>query len=388
MPDPDRVASKPPRRPPLAGVPRRVVVRVVAVLVLASGLMTGLVAAAEPSHAADKGPVGWDSYRHPERMTEIGSGASTRQFSSYDRTGGNDDGFVGTYSCLRSTDAGCVIAEDSGAGEIASIWFTRDEGDVSNTGQITIELDGEIVVQGSLQDIVDGKLGAPFVYPLVGNADQSSGGVYIKVPMPYHSSMRVTTENNPLFHHVTAREFTDAEGVPTFDPTDPAQDVIDKLNAAGTADPKPPQDGAETTTADVDVPAGETSTVAVGDGPGAVTALRFTLPQLEPGDAASDQVLHDARLRISFDGRRTVDSPLGEFFGAGLGLYDVRSLMFGVDAEQKQLSAWWLMPYQADAEVEIVNSSGADISGGTVELTTAPDDRWSEDLAPGGQAGY
>jgi len=43
----------------------------------------------------------------------------------------------------------------------------------------------------------DIKLGAPFASPLVANADQTSGGVYVKVPMPFRSSMRVTTDTDP-----------------------------------------------------------------------------------------------------------------------------------------------------------------------------------------------
>ena len=386
MPHPVHPPKSERRRPPMAA--RRLALRLGAVLIVAASALSGSAAMAEPSASAPKGPIGWDSYRHPERMSEIGSGNHTRQYSSFDRAGSNDDGFDGTYSCLRDADDGCVIAERSGAGEIDSIWFTRDEGDVSKTGNITIELDGKTVVKRSLQELVNGDAGAPFVYPLVANGDQSSGGVYIKVPMPYRESMRITTDNNPLFYHVDNREFTDAEDVTTFDPSDPANDVIDKLKAAGTADPKPARDGAKTTKDDVDVPAGDSATVATATGPGAVTALRFTFPQLSAGDAASDHVLHDARLRISFDGKRTVDAPLGEFFGTGLGLYPVRSLMFGVDDSKKEFTAWWLMPYADSAKVEIANSSDTAISGGTVEVTTAPDDRWTDDLKPGGPAGY
>src|SRR5690606_41144203 len=90
---------------------------------------------------------------------------------------------------------------------------------VSGTGRITIELDGETVLDAPLQDVVDGELGAPFVYPLVANADQSSGGVYIKVPMPYRERMVITTEENPYFYHVGYREFADADGIATFDPS-------------------------------------------------------------------------------------------------------------------------------------------------------------------------
>ncbi|MEN5075129.1 DUF2961 domain-containing protein [Isoptericola cucumis] len=238
-----------------------------------------------------KGAVGWDTYRRLDRIDELTTGVSTGQFSSYDRTGGNDDGFVGTHSCLRTTDAGCVIAERTGAGEIGSIWFTRDGGDVSATGSITVELDGEVVLDAPVQDVVDGKLGAPFVYPFVANADQSSGGVYLKVPMPYRESMRVTTSENPLFHHVTYRSFADAEGVQTFDPSDPAQDVIDAAKQWGGSDPKPAAEGSRTATEDFRLAPGESTRVADVRGPGEISELALQVPQVvgvEPQPAISD----------------------------------------------------------------------------------------------------
>jgi hypothetical protein len=102
---------------------------------------------------------------------------------------------------LRTTGSGCVIAEDSGPGEISSIWFTRDNGDVSATGRITIVLDGRTVLDDSLQNVVNGGHGAPFVSPLVANADQSSGGVYIKMPMPYRGSLALPGRGERLGPH-------------------------------------------------------------------------------------------------------------------------------------------------------------------------------------------
>ncbi|MEV0563528.1 hypothetical protein [Dactylosporangium sp. NPDC050588] len=172
------------------------VLRRAAVAVLLIPLLTvlGTVvqgATATPAAAAvpdDKGPVGWETYRRLDRLLTLSAGTRTKQFSSFGRDGSNDDGFGGTYSCLR-IDGGCVLAEDRGPGEIQSIWFTRDEGDVSATGWIRIELDGVTVVDTGLQNLVNGNLGAPFSWPLVTNADQTSGGVTVKVPMPYRSSM-------------------------------------------------------------------------------------------------------------------------------------------------------------------------------------------------------
>ena len=240
-----------------------------------------------PVAANSNGPVGWDVYRHLDRLPELQTGVRTKQFSSFGRDGTNNDGFDGTYSCLRTTAAGCVIAEAQGAGEIASIWFTRDEGDVRKTGKITVEVDGRTALDGQLQDVVDGKLGAPFVYPLVANALQSSGGVYLRVPMPYQKSMRVTVQNNPLFYHVDYREFPDATGVTTFDPTDKAEDVIALLNNSGTQDPKPKANGATTTAKPVNLAPGKQVTLADNVGPGEISALRLKLPQLAGLDLKS-----------------------------------------------------------------------------------------------------
>ena len=531
---------------------------VAALLAVVTALATGGLAAAAPEapeprggpdrgqdRASAKGPVGWDTYRQLDRLSDLPAGVHTKQFSSYDRTGGNaHDGFDGKYSCLRTTAAGCVIAEQAGAGEIGAIWFTRDEGDVTRTGRITIELDGEKVVDAPLQDLVDGKLGAPFVSPLVANADQTSGGVVIEVPMPYRESMRITTEHNPLFHHVSYRTFADAEGVSTFDPDDPARDVVDMLRAAGTADPKPALPGARTRRTALSLAPGESQTLARASRPGLLSALRLKLPQapyVEPrsetdegraygegggseftvavdpanegvrltrrydpiiagqvatvyvdgreagtwgptpqaggglwaedsvevpaeltagkseitvrnafvssdldvneftywadsrvggetrrtdtmdvGDAASEtahgytitspnwegvrtydypldddqraelaaaqEVLRGLRLRATFDGERTVDAPLGEFFGSGHATAPVRALMYGIDAEAAggpELTSWWPMPFARNAEVELYNGSGTAITAGTAEVTAAASRTHAQAVASG-----
>ncbi|MFI7129332.1 glycoside hydrolase family 172 protein [Nonomuraea sp. NPDC050153] len=479
---------------------------------------------AVPAHAVnDKGPVGWDVYRRLDRLAELPVGVQTKQFSSFDRAGDNDDGFGGRYSCLSTSPTGCVIAEHTGAGEVGAIWFTRDEGDVTRTGKITIELDGRKIVDAPLQDLVDGKLGAPFVHPLVGNADQSSGGVYVEVPMPYTRSMRITTEHNPLFYHVSYRTFADAEGVRAFDPADKAQDVIDNLKAGG--DPKPALPGVRTQDTSIKLAPGRSVRLARTLGSGLLSAIVLSLPQAEHvrsrtetdegrafgangfsqftvaidpandgvrltrridpaignqaatilvdgqevarwvpsepghaglwaeevadlpasatrgksritvknvfvssdldyneftywvdsddrrtdtvdvGDAADEaahgyaiagqtwqgvrtfgypleeeqlakvrtaqEILEGLRLRISFDGVRTVDSPVGEFFGSGHAMMPVASLMSAIDAETSTMSSWWPMPYRTGATVELYNSSARTIDGKT-SVTSAP----------------
>ncbi|NBE92182.1 DUF2961 domain-containing protein [Nonomuraea sp. KC401] len=482
--------------------------------VVAAGALSA-PAQAQAQAAPGKGPVGWEVYRRLDRLPELTTGVQTKQFSSFDRTADNNDGFEGTYSCLSTSESGCVLAEHTGAGEVQALWFTRDGGDVTKTGTITIELDGRKVVEASLQDLVNGELGAPFTYPLVGNADQSSGGVYVEVPMPYRKSMRITTEHNPLFYHVSYRTFADAEGVRTFDPSDKARDVIDRLKAGG--DPKPALPGARTQDTAIDLAPGRSVRLARTQGSGLLSQIRVRLPQAEQvlpeteadegrafgkggsseftvaidpgndgvrltrridpaigkqvakvlvdgeevaqwppsttgasgmwaeesldlpasatkgkskitvknvfhssdldyneftywvdsggertdtvdvGDAADEaahgytiagqtwqgertfafpmeeeqlarvkaaqEVLQKLRLRITFDGERTVDAPVGEFFGSGHAMMPVRSLMYAVDAGTSTMSAWWPMPYRKGATVELHNGSGRAIDG-------------------------
>lgn len=181
--------------------------------------------------------VGWNAYRDYD-LFNLRPGEETHQFSSYDRANHNDDGFAGTYSCLRKEGSRCVIAEYSGPGEIASIWFTYEPDSVLPIGDIKITLDGKDVLFGQLQDIVNSGHSAPFTWPFVGNTNDTMGGNVIKVPMPFGKSMLVTTENNPHFYHVTYRRFPHDVVPKTFDPADKAQDVVSQFMAFGVQDPK------------------------------------------------------------------------------------------------------------------------------------------------------
>ena len=358
-------------------------------LLAAAGLTAAPAAIAAPiGNGAGERLVGWDTYRRLDRLPYLRTDTQALQLSSFDRTGGDFDLSTGNHNdtggCLAFGGAGCVVAEDRGAGEVDSIWFTRDGGKVTRIGNIRIELDGRTVLDAALQSVVDGGLGAPFEWPLVANAAQSPGGVYIKVPMPYRQSMRISVASNLEYYHVDYRQFSTAEGVTTFSPSDAALDVLATLRAAGTADPKPAAPTAAHDTRVVELPAGAGVTIAESSGPGSISALRLQLP--EP----TDQQLSGLRLQMEFDGRTTVDSPLGEFFGAGLGASRVRSLMFAAIPEQGgplSLFAWWPMPFAHEARVTLVNTTDNPVSGIDSDVTTAPDAQWAAALA-GGRAGY
>lgn len=217
----------------------------------------------------------------------------THQFSSYDRANHNDDGFNGTYSCLRVDGTRCVIAEYGGPGAIESIWFTYDSDSIAAVGDILITLDGKEVLSGGLQGIVNGDKGAPFAWPFVGNTNDTMGGNVIKVPMPFAKSMLITTENNPHFYHIAYRRFP-ADATPqTFDPADAADDVVTQFRALGSRDPKSVSNGALSQRGKYVSGAVEdaSGTVSFGSGCGIVSQLSVRIPSI----LATSYVADDGR---------------------------------------------------------------------------------------------
>jgi Protein of unknown function (DUF2961) len=230
-------------------------------------------AASAATAAASKGTVGWDSYRQLDQLPYLSTGVTTWQQSSFDRTGGNGD----HNHVLTTAGDGTVLAEHQGPGEVDSIWTT---GNVPGAGNLKIILDGQTVLDASLASIVNGSLGAPFVYPLVANDTQSSGGFLITVPMPFRQSMRISTTADPDYYHVTFRSFPDASGVSTFSAATAAQDVLTTLQESGTRDPKPAVAGAVTQHGTYQIMPGQSATVANVSGSGQVTGLQLRMPHL------------------------------------------------------------------------------------------------------------
>ncbi len=304
--------------------------------------MTALVAAvawpgACSAHAA--GPTGWDAYRRLDLLPMMRTGEHARLSSSYDRHGGNAD--FGAAGCRGPVGGRCVLAQHTGPGEVDSIWTTRARaGDVSRTGTIRVELDGRRVLDGRLADIVRGSLGAPFAFPLVADTHRASGAAWIKVPMAFRQSMRITTSRPPGYFHVNYRTFDSAEGIAAFDPADRATDVAGDLRRGGRPLAPPPVDDA----------AGRNGLSVTG--PGVIGGLRITLSH-RPGRAT----LRDARVQMTFDGRRTVNAPLGELFGSGLP-GRVRSLLAYADPAGLY-DVWWPMPFLRSARVRVVGAGGA-----------------------------
>ena len=115
------------------------------------------------------------------------SHTTIEQVSSYDRTGGNDDGFSGKYSYIRKEGDKLVLADLSGPGVINRIWTATPTND-----SISFYFDGEKTPRIAMKFCeLFNQTKDPFMAPL---ADHILGGHFSYIPIPYQKSCKI------LFH--------------------------------------------------------------------------------------------------------------------------------------------------------------------------------------------
>ena len=101
------------------------------------------------------------------------------QTSSYDTTGGNDDGFSGRYSYLRRlSDSSLVIFDVQGPGVINRIWTPTPSED-----SLDFYIDDTVHAAFTIKykDLFSGKV-FPFITPLCNN---QLGGYYCYLPIAF-----------------------------------------------------------------------------------------------------------------------------------------------------------------------------------------------------------
>jgi len=151
-------------------------------------------------------------------------------FSSYDRKGGNDDGFAGTYSKLRLENGNSVLAEANGAGYISRIWFTHSE----HKKDGLLELKGEHIkiyiddkdtpaIDIPLESVFKGTTPG-FPYGLV---SKGLGGWVCNVPIPFAKYCRVEVEGDGVkFYQINLQKYTGEKSIESYVSRD-----VEKANA-------------------------------------------------------------------------------------------------------------------------------------------------------------
>jgi hypothetical protein len=268
------------------------------------------------------------------------------QLSSYDRTGGNDDGFSGKYSAVRTDGEGLVIADLKGPGIVNRIWTPTPTADT-----LKFYFDGEKQPRIAVPfiDLFTGTH-APFLAPLCGN---QLGGFYCYLPIPYEKSLRIVfIGKNLRFHQTQYRTLPAGEKIKSFSMTMFAdyKDDIAQIAKVWSKQQSPLAEyGARLKSKKVNVllRSGSETIIFSGSDGGRIVGMEF--------GAGSDllkaygQVLLTAR----WDGeaKNGVEVPLHDFFGFAFGKPAIQSIVLG--SNSRNLYSYLPMPFDKSAEVKL-----------------------------------
>ena len=281
------------------------------------------------------------------------------QVSSYDRTGGNDDGFSGKYSAIRKEAEGLVMADLKGPGVVNRIWTPTPEADT-----VKFYFDGEKEPRISIPfiDLFTGKQ-YPFVAPLCGS---ELGGYYAYLPIPYEKSLKIIYTGKSLrFHQIQYRSMRDEEKMGSFSPSllDQNKDVLEKITAAWSRQTSPLQlygDKLKSQKVNVVLRKGAEATIFKMKKGGRIVGIEL--------GAGSDllQAYQKVLLTARWDNekKKALELPLHNFFGFAFGKPAMQSMLLGSD--NNKLYSYLPMPVDRSAEVRLKYDKG--VAGDPEEL--------------------
>ncbi|MDO8682208.1 MAG: DUF2961 domain-containing protein [Armatimonadota bacterium] len=272
------------------------------------------------------------------------------QVSSYDRTGGNDDGFSGAFSYVRKEGENFVIFDSQGPGCVYRIWSANPL-----NGWVKFYFDGEETPRFEVkqfQHLFQG-VDYPFVAPISQNF---IGGWCSYVPMPFKKSLKIVAKGPVRFYQINWRKFPDADGVETFNPNYSPEDRIKlaRVKRVWNNPGQPPMPFSASTRKiekSLTIAPNSTADLAKLDGAGMVRGIRLKAVSTD------SKFLRKTLFLMKTDGNRdyNIYSPLGDFFLDPFGDGKVQSLLLG--KLNDTYYSYFVMPYAKGALLQIKNDS-------------------------------
>lgn len=239
-----------------------------------------------------------------------------------------------------------VMMDATGPGTVVHIWSANP------TGILRVYLDGNQtpVLEGEMAGLLNGKSGS-VPAPL---AVDTARGNNLYFPIPYASGCKITVETADharLYYTVAYRAYEAGTPVQSF-----RREQLDALRPqierAATRLSLPRGEGiwpTEVKPFALSLAPGASTIVADLSGAKAITQF---LVQLRP--EISEAALRALVVRLSFDGKQTVEAPLGDFFGTAPGPNPFSSLPLGITTD-RELWSHWVMPFRRAARIQVVN---------------------------------
>jgi len=288
------------------------------------------------------------------------------QMSSYDRTGGNDDGFSGKYSYIRKEGKNFVLVDLEGPGVINRIWTPTPTADT-----IKFYFDGESQPGISIPfiDLFSGKV-FPFIDPLCGN---EVGGYYCYIPIQYKKSCKIVFCGELIqFHQIQWRPYSSGENVKTFTMNwkPETKKLLTDACRFWNMENTPLQ---QLKNAGVDVrqeskqfflSPGETVSFFKNSKGGRIVGI-----EIECGSAL-EGTNRDVILQAQWDGEKTpaIYAPAADFFGYAFGKPAMRSILAG---NGNGVNYCYIpMPFDKNAELKLVYEKRSDGGQSKIDMKT------------------
>lgn len=286
-----------------------------------------------------------------------------RMESSYDRKGGNDDGFNGTYSFIRKEGEDLVLADYKGPGVINRIWTPTP-----NDSMLEFYFDGEKTPRLSIKfiDLFSGKV-PPFIRPVVGN---EVGGYYCYLPIPFQKSCKVVYKGKKMeFYQLQYRPYPKGTKVKTFTPEltneekKEVQAVADLWEKRATPDKLVDTSRYKVATEQITLSPGSEQTFFSSSRGGRIMGI-----EIEAGTALNG-FNKDVLLQAKWDDEQgyAINAPVADFFGYAFGRPSMQSIVHGSFAGT--LYSYYPMPYQKKANLKMVYEKRANTAQPQISLT-------------------
>lgn len=272
------------------------------------------------------------------------------QVSTYDTTGGNNDGFGGQYSFVRrNADSTLVIFDVKGTGVINRIWTPTP---TSDTLDFYIDDAQQPTLSINYMDLFSGKV-YPFVQPLCGN---QLGGYYCYYPILFQKRCVIVSRGKKMmFHQVGYRLYAEGTTVQPFT-ANISNDVKNALTsisslwnnnevnkakeiALGNADTK-------TVDTSFSIKPGDIKQVLALNTGGRITGI-----EISPASSFAS-LYRNIIMRVFWDDEKTpaIDCPVADFFGFAFGKPSMQGLLIG--SENNACYSFLPMPFDKKARIE------------------------------------
>jgi hypothetical protein len=359
-------------------------------------LLLGLLCVAQTQSKTFGGAVagladpGLSAMEHPELLPLfLPDGTETRQSSSYDPSGSNNDGnFKTAYTKYVDTNGEYVIFDAFGPGclyrQQINVW-SRGRQKAAGQSHIKYYFDDEPKprVDAAIDDLFGGKV-SNFTEPFAFLDPRQRFGI-LYYPFPFKKRLKVTTTDDftklvepytSSWYQYTYLTYADTNSVTTWgSPEQDSPTVRSQWTHLGD-DPKGAT-GNVTVSNCVTIQKGKSAVLAELHGAGSIASLKIRL------DPYGSKEFYHTFLRVYWDGDKhpAVEMPIGLFFGGGGETYanckrvpemSLRTLFYGFDGTNHEFYCYWPMPYWHSARLELVNKSGVDLQSVSCALQYKP----------------